>query len=248
MKKIPISKVKRKRPSSTIVALYVLIMPPRTFIIIIRSPSVSDKLSRQSIILKKKKVTMVYVLSATMPTMLILAPATSGLISNFRSKTYPFPALALIIIMALLRAPSRRQPNGPGPCSCRLSLIGHKLLIRPMFSNSGILQWTIQFTCGITYLKKRLIALPFSISLPLLIQTTTTSNGIMFGAAPYMFCNLNYRMQRKFSNGCLELAPSCTSEFLLSTTTCLISPLFHVIHDDLFDTIASYWDDGTFDP
>jgi hypothetical protein len=34
----------------------------------------------------------------------------------------------------------------------------------------------------------------------------------------------------------------------LNLTTGFISPQFHVVHDDLFATITSYWDDGTFDP
>jgi hypothetical protein len=34
----------------------------------------------------------------------------------------------------------------------------------------------------------------------------------------------------------------------LNLTTGFISPQFNVVHDDLFATVTSHWDDGTFDP
>jgi hypothetical protein len=167
-----VPKVKRKRPPSKMVALYLWIMQQHTSIIAIRSPSMSEKLSRPSITLINLQVTMLSVSSATMPTMLLLAPVTSGLISNFRIKIYPFPALA---------------KNGPIPYSSMIFFIGHKLLIRPMFSNSGILQWTIPSISGITYLAKKLVAPPSNSSHPLLVQTMTIYNGIMFGTAHVCF-------------------------------------------------------------
>jgi hypothetical protein len=65
-----------------------------------------------------------------MSTMLLLALATSGLISKFKIKNYPFPALAHIIKRASLSAPSRRQPSGPGPYFSMLVCIGHKSLLK----------------------------------------------------------------------------------------------------------------------
>jgi hypothetical protein len=97
---------------------------------------------------------------ATMPIMIPLEPATSGIISNFRIKSCPFPDMALIIKMVSLSTPSKRQQNGPGPYSSMIFCIGHRLLLSPMFSNSGIMQWTIPSIYRITYLAKIFIALP----------------------------------------------------------------------------------------
>jgi hypothetical protein len=48
----------------------------------------------------------------------------------------------------------------------------------------------------------------------------------------------------------LGVSPNHSSSvaLVLNLTTGFISPQFHVVHDDLFATVTSHWDDGTFDP
>jgi hypothetical protein len=94
------NKGKEKKPPNTTMALFLWIMRQHAFIIAIKSPSVLEKLSKPSTILKKSPVTMVSVSRITTLTMIILALATSGLISKFKIKNYPFQALAHIIKMA----------------------------------------------------------------------------------------------------------------------------------------------------